>query len=293
MKGEPRRREIPVPIADGTRLVAELFEPRAGSEAPIVVCFPAMGIRASYYRPLAEALCRQGLRAVTVDLRGNGSSSVRASRSCDFGYREIVELDIPAVLTAVRREVTGDLLVLGHSLGGQLACLAVAADPRQVTGVVLVASCSVYYRGWSFPRNLRLLAFFHTANLSAQLFGFFPGYLVRFGDREARRLVRDWSRQGRTGRYRVAGSRLDYEALLSTLDLPILALSFTDDTYSPRRAVEHLLGKMPAATATHLHLPPEDLGNREVGHFGWVRHAERLTPRILQWLGSADRDRNG
>ncbi len=249
-----------------------------------MVCFAAMGVRASYYRPLAEALCRQGLRAVTVDLRGNGFSSVRAGRGSDFGYREIAELDFPAVIRAVREQVPGDVVLLGHSLGGQLACLAAAADPGQQVGIVLIASCSIYFRGWSFPRNLWVLGFTQVADLTARVLGYFPGHLVRFGDREARRLVRDWSHQGRTGRYRVAGSEHDYEALLARLELSVLAISFADDHYAPRHAVAHLLGKMPAAETTHVVLSPSDLGARAVGHFGWVRHADLLAPRIAEWL---------
>ena len=227
--------EIPVAAPDGTSLVATLTQPQdVATDAAVVVCFAAMGVRASYYRPLAEALCGQGLSVVTVDLRGIGTSSVRASRSCDFGYREIVELDYPAVFAAVRQTLPGrKIFALGHSLGGQLACLFAASATDPPAGIVLIASCSVYFGAWAFPASLFVYLFAQTANLLAKILGFFPGYLVKFGDREARRLVRDWSFQGRTGRYEVNGSQHDFEALLATSKVPVLAISFTDDTYSP------------------------------------------------------------
>ncbi len=286
---EPTVTEIPVDISDGTSLIATLTQPPdLTSDAPVVVCFAAMGVRASYYRPLAEAFCRQGLAAVTVDLRGLGASSVRASRRCDFGYREIVELDYPAIFATVRKALPGrKIFALGHSLGGQLACLFAASAPDPPAGIVLVASCSIYFRAWSFPASLFVLLFAQTANLSARILGFFPGYLVNFGDREARRLVRDWSFQGRTGRYEVAGSRHNFETLLATLKIPVLAISFTDDGYSPERAVQHLLGKMPRADTSHEHLPPEQLGSRAVGHFGWIKRADHLAPRIHNWLAAS------
>ena len=114
--------------------------------------------------------------------------------------------------------------------------------------------------------------------------GYFPGTWFRFGGREARRLVRDWSRQGRTGQYRIEGSERDYETLLARLRVPVLAVSFTDDSYCPQRAVEHLLDKMPNAATSHQHLASADLGSSTLGHFGWVRQADRLAPRILDWL---------
>ena len=280
-------REIPIDVADGSRLVATLRRPaELEDETPTVLCFPAMGVRASYYRPLAAALCERGLPAVTVDLRGSGTSSVRAGRRTDFGYREVVEIDFPAVLAAVREELPGRrVFALGHSLGGQLACLFAAARPTSLAGLVLIASCSIYYRCWKFPGDLSLLALAQTAKWTARVLGFFPGHLVRFGGREARGLVADWAFQGRTGRYEVAGSRLDFEALLPRLTLPILAISFGDDAYAPSGAVHHLLGKMAAAPVTHHHLTPEELGVAAVGHFGWVRLADRLLPRIEGWLG--------
>ena len=282
----PRISEIPVEVSDGSRLVATLTRDSAApADAPVVVCFSAMGVRASYYRPFAAALCDQGVAVVNVDLRGIGTSSERASRGCDFGYREVVELDFPAVLAAVQRALPDrPIHALGHSLGGQLACLFAAANPGALAGIVLVASCSVYFRAWSVPRSLFVLCFAQTAHLVARIRGFFPGYLVRFGDREARRLVRDWAHQGRTGRYEVAGSKLDFEALLGRSTVPILAISFSDDSYCPPAAVEHLLAKMPAAQTTHLHLPPGDLGAAAVGHFGWVQRNDGLVPRIVAWL---------
>lgn len=49
-----------------------------------------------------------GATVVTVDLRGQGESSERAAHGNSFGYREIVELDIPAAFSMVRS--------LGHVL---------------------------------------------------------------------------------------------------------------------------------------------------------------------------------
>ncbi len=259
--------------------------PRDDAAAPVFICLPAMGVAASYYAPLAEALRGQGFHAVTADLRGIGTSSVRAGRHVDFGYHEMVEFDLPAIVAAVRGDLPGsEIFLLGHSLGGQLACLFAATRPEAVSGLVLIASCSVYHRGWRFPGNLVLLGFQQLARLAALALGHFPGGSLGFGGREARRLMGDWARQGLTGGYRVAGSERDFEALLARLELPLLAISFTDDPYSPREATDHLLAKMPAADATHLHRRPSELGAAKMGHFSWVKQAELLAPHLGKWL---------
>ncbi|MEM7584798.1 MAG: alpha/beta fold hydrolase [Acidobacteriota bacterium] len=280
-----------VQVSDGTHFGTHFWQPDTlADDAPVALCLPAMGVRASYYRPLAEALCGQGFPVVTADLRGLGSSSVRASRLQDFGYLEIVERDLPALLDAVKaRHPDREVFALGHSLGGQIACLTAAAEPGAINGLILVASCSVYYGGYAFPKSLFVLLFEQSAALSARILGYFPGRLVRFGDREARRLVRDWAHQGRTGRYEVQGSSRRYEALLAASRVPLLAVSFADDSYAPRRAVEHLLAKMPRADRTHHHLDPKVLGSPSVGHFGWVKRADQLAPRLTDWISGIQR----
>ncbi len=274
-----------VDAGDGTGFDLTVYPPDGGEAAPVVVLGPAMGVRASYYAPLAEAFREHGTVAVTMDLRGLGTSSVRAGRACDFGYREIVELDFPAAVAALReRFPEAPLFVLGHSLGGQLACLYAAIEAHALAGIVLIASCSVHHRGWPFPKNVAVFGFQQLARLWSRLLGYFPGRLVGFGGREARRLMRDWSHQGRTGRYEPAGSGHDYEALLARLELPILSLTFTDDHYCPRRAAEGLLHKMPAGRTRFLQLSPQELGLGEIGHFAWVKQPGLVVPRIVEWI---------
>ncbi len=276
---------IEVRSEDGAATAITVYSSESRATGPVFLCTPAMGVKASYYEPLAKALHALGTTVVTADLRGVGLSSVRASRETDFGYREIVLYDMPAVLEAVKSEFPGSpVFLFGHSLGGQLSCLFASTAPEAVSGIVLVSSCSVYFNGWSFPVNLGILAFEQFAYLVANILGHFPGRLFHFGDREARWLVRDWSRQGLTGRYRAKGSGVDFEALLGAMELPLLTISFTDDGYGPKPAVEHLLAKMGRCAITHHHLSPDDLGLERVGHFGWMKHAELIVPMIDEWL---------
>ncbi len=133
---------------DGASVELTVYrQQRDDAAAPVFVCLPAMGVAAAYYATLAQALRGQGFDAVTADLRGIGTSSVRAGRRSDFGYHEMVELDYPAIVAAVRDEFPqSQIYLLGHSLGGQLACLFAAARPRQASGSALYATCSVHPR---------------------------------------------------------------------------------------------------------------------------------------------------
>src|SRR5690348_4220743 len=102
---------------DGARASFRLF-PADDRNAPVVICIPGMGVRGRYYTDFARMLSGRGFHVLTSDLRGIDSSSVRASRRCDFGYEEIINLDFPALVDAARQRFPSNgIILLGHSLG--------------------------------------------------------------------------------------------------------------------------------------------------------------------------------
>jgi predicted alpha/beta hydrolase len=246
-----------------------------------------MGVPATFYQPLAKALSSEDVAVALMDLRGVGTSSVRASRKTDFGYFEIIAYDIPSAVAELQRRFPGAaVFLLGHSMGGQLICLSTSSRLPEIAGMILMASGTVYHRAWDFPFDVGTYVFQQFIPLVARLWGHFPGASLGFGWREARRQLRDWSYQGRTGRYKVVGCDCDLEELLSSLAVPVLAISFTQDFYAPPRSVDHLLGKLKAAEITRELLDPTDLGLESDSHFGWVKRAELFTPRIRGWVRS-------
>jgi len=281
VRGTVRRVKIP----DGTTLGITLFRRNPESQAPLLAILPGMGVEASYYLPLAQVLVQRGLNVVTVDLRGLGLSSVRAGRDTDFGFREILTLDFPAVIEQLAIDFPGNRpFLLGHSLGGPLSCLYAAIAAEELSGLILAATPSAYFRGWRFPLNLGVYGVEQFARALTRIFGYWPGHRLGFAGREARALIRDWAYQGRTGRYTAAGDPRDFEALLAGVQLPVLALSFTDDLSAPARAVDHLVGKLPASNVTRRHLSPRDVGAKELGHFKWARQSDTVAPLIADWV---------
>ena len=64
---------------------------------------PALGVAAKHYLPFAEVLAERGVAVFVHEWRGHGSSSLRAGRQHDWGYRELLELDLPASEDGMRR----------------------------------------------------------------------------------------------------------------------------------------------------------------------------------------------
>ncbi|MBD7956125.1 alpha/beta hydrolase [Microbacterium sp. Sa4CUA7] len=98
--------------ADGTPIAFD----EVGDGPPIVIVGGAFSV-ASDGAPIAEALAKQGFRAVTVDRRGRGASGDRRGST-----PEDEADDLAAVIDAVGR----DAIVLGHSSGAVLGLFAAA-----------------------------------------------------------------------------------------------------------------------------------------------------------------------
>lgn len=275
-------RELPLSTADGHRFQAQLFAAENPQASVFVIC-PAMGVRAKFYTALATELNAQGLNAVTFDLRGQGTSSLRASRAVNWGYQDMVGQDWPALVAAIKAELPGaPVYLLGHSLGGQLSALFLAAQPTAAQGLVLIASCSVYYRGWPFPQNLKILAQTQFIRSLALGFGFFPGDKVGFGGQEARQEIADWANNALHGRYEPAGAPLNYEAALAELTLPVWAFSLQHDDFAPEGAVGNLVGKMPKSRSRHLHLTEQEAPRDCLDHFGWAKTPQPVLAQVLK-----------
>lgn len=273
-----------VTASDGHTFDLTLFP--SSPNAPLLLIGPAMGTPARVYTPLAEAFAAAGVNAVVIELRGIGSSSVRASKTVDYGYRDLVEKDWAAAVSALRQRFGAvPLYLFGHSLGGHISLLFAAGHPRKIAGAIIVASGSVYFRGWKGVRSLGILAFTQFAGALSGTLGYFPGKRVGFGGTEAKTLMQDWARFARTGRVDMAGEGTDYELALPALRFPVLGLSFDDDKLAPHRSQQNLLNKLKGARVTHLALGKKDTGLR-LDHYSWIKKNGPVVTRVVQAIAN-------
>ena len=273
---------VPVSASDGARFDL-LCVHRPGPVQGLLYWMPAMGVSARQYLPLAQALAGRGVAVVLHEWRGIGSSDRRAGRHGDWGYRELLTDDLPQALAEVgRRWPQATCWLGGHSLGGQLATLYAALHPAAYAGLVLVASGAPYWprfrRGW-----LVGLAYVVAPWLAAAV-GYLPGRRIGFGGNEARGVIADWARSGRSGRYAARGMAPDFEQRLSSLHLPVLALRLRDDWLGPQPSLDFLLGKMPQAHADADVITPQDLDGTTADHFHWMKAPAAIARRIASWI---------
>lgn len=273
---------LEVRATDGAVSEMRRFAGGPGS-APIVLA-PALGVAAAYYDPFAAQLADKGCDVFVAEHRGTGSSKVDPRRN-DWGYLTMLEQDYAAVVTAVRqRRPDRKPVLVGHSLGGQLGALYESANPGTFESLVLLASCSVHFRGWPDREQPRIFLSTQAVGLIGRALGYFPGDKLGFGGLQPTSVMRDWSRQARTGVYAPKGAKLDYESALAEIALPVLALSVVGDGLAPEGAVERLLAKMPRALHRHEPTAPDfPVKSKNDPHFKWARGSEVLTSRIARF----------
>jgi predicted alpha/beta hydrolase len=274
--------DIEAEAADGHRFAVR-WHPACAEGAPALWFLPALAVPANRYDRFAQALNTQGVDVAVPDWRGLGSSSLRAGRGADWGYRELLELDLPAARAALDAHAPGKRWAIGgHSLGGQLAVLAAALSPRAFAALVLVATGVPDAK--TFPRHQRwgVRGFARAIPLLTWLFGHFPGRHLRWAGTEAATLMRQWAGTVLSGDYGRVGIP-DAESRLRALHVPALAMRFTEDWLVSEASLRGLVAKLGPAPRTFETIDGARLGDRP-DHFRWLKSPAVPAAVIAGWL---------
>lgn len=275
---------IPVETADGHRF--ELIHVAADKPSGSMLFLPGMGLSARLFIRFAQALAERGTSVFIHEWRGNGSSSRRASRHDDWGYRELLE-DIDAARRIVTERAPGGYLLAGHSLGSQFACLSAAADDANCRGLVIVAGGSPYWRVFPWPMKAVMMATMFAFPALGWAFGYYPGKRIGFAGNEARGVMADWARSARSGRYEPTGVAIDLEAGLHALELPVLALDMADDWFVPARSLAWLTDKL-AGYRVIKRVIEAGRDDARADHYAWMKCPDRSVDAIGEWLKNAN-----
>nr|WP_246387511.1 alpha/beta fold hydrolase [Chiayiivirga flava] len=246
---------------------------------------PALGVGIGPNVRFAQSLAAAGVTVAVLEWRGLGSSDRRASRRSDWGYRELLDDDIPAAARLAGAQLPDAAWCIGgHSLGGQLALLHAARNARDWSDCVLVGSGHPHWRTFRGWRGHALRLLLHAIAPTTALWGHFPGHHLRFAGREARRLMRDWARTARTGSYRVAPFDATLDADLRAWTGAVLGVRLADDRLAPAASLDHLRALAPHSDWTVRTLTSAQFAHRRADHFGWLREPGAVVDTVRAWL---------
>jgi predicted alpha/beta hydrolase len=267
--------EITLTAADGYALGAATF----GSGSRAVLVMPATGVPQAYYAKFAAYLGERGFSVLTFDYRGIGRSKNGDLRKMSARMRDWALLDAAAAL----RHVGTDLLVVGHSFGGQ--AIGLLPEPGRIRGALIVGSQSGYWGNWPLLGRLWMWPSTHFGLDSAtRLFGYFPGSRLGFGEDLPPGVAREWAAWCRHPRYLVGA--LGVDDCYARVHAPIRAYAISDDPFAPLPAVEALGRLYPSARWETHRVAPRDIGVDSIGHFGFFRERFRdsLWREAADWL---------
>ncbi|SDT49479.1 alpha/beta fold hydrolase [Actinoplanes derwentensis] len=241
--------------------------------APIVLVSPAMGIGSRYYRLLVDEFTARGWTARALPRRGFEPDSPPASRAHDWSYGDEIE-DMAKAVAEARAEHPGrPVILLGHSLGGQLA-VGHQLQHTPADGMVTVGTSLPWHR--DFP--LRGLPLVVQAGVIVPVLTALFGHLPKpaFGGPGARTLMREWARMALTG-------RTPFPAPVP-VGSPALVVLLEGDRLAPARAVETFTGLFTPEAVTRWHYRTADVPpGASNDHIGWARRPAPVVDRVLTW----------
>lgn len=121
----PVTQRLAVTVNGGVRLAYEVAGPADG---PPVLLLPALGETAADWAPVQNELARER-RVFALDLRGHGASAWPSAYSLP-----LMRDDVLGFLDALGLDRVD---LVGHSMGGVVACLVAAAQPHRIGRLVL------------------------------------------------------------------------------------------------------------------------------------------------------------
>lgn len=269
--------ELRIRTRDGTALAATFLR---GTGPDCVVVAGATGVKRGFYTPFARFLVDQGFSVLTFDYRGIGGSASGDAATSDARMQDWGTHDLDAALAwAVDTVRPRRLLVVGHSVGGQLLGLSDHAD--LVDAAAFVGSQSGYWGHWPWSTRLGIgLLWFGLIPGLSPLLGKFPSSKLGLGEDLPRGVAEQWARWGRDPDYLLRGDSVRREQY-AHLRFPLLLVSLDGDFYAPHAAVDALGGFYAGAKVTRLHVPK----TRTTGHFTAFRPGDpALWGRVATFL---------
>lgn len=241
--------------------------------SPLVLISPAMAVPSGFYRPLLDAFEARGWQAQALVSRGFDRDEPRASRTHDWSYGDGIDDIAEAVSKARAEDPERPVIVLGHSLGGQIgAGHELNREPSD--GFVGIGTAVPHFRHFGV-RALPVLVMGVAVPIATCIKGYVPKPL--FGAPGARTLMTEWARFIWTGTPPFPADRPH--------NTPSLMIYLEGDAYAPRQPFEAYVKKFcnPDVTSRWVYRKSAVPTGATNDHVQWVRHPDPVVNQIVDW----------
>jgi predicted alpha/beta hydrolase len=288
--------QVDISALDGFVLGGTLYEGVGSSKGQLLI-LSGTGILQRFYRKFALFAAGQGFTVLTFDFRGVGRSRPKSLKGFNAKLRDWGQLDIAGAIEYLhqyRPELP--LYALGHSMGGQQ--LGLAPNHQLVSGAMLVASSTAYWRGFKRPyAYFAAVSWFVLLPIATTLFGYAPAKRFGQGEDLPKGVALEFSRWCKTSSYMSAffdtGNGLNsgqstIKSFHADVSFPIRALGFTDDEIATKSTVPQLLSLYRNAPREVQWFSPESVGEKTIGHLGFFKKIgeSHFWKDALDWFDS-------
>lgn len=273
---------------DGYNLTCTYFEALGFEPAKeqVIMIYPAVGVKRGFYAPLAKYLSQYGFHVYTIDYRGMGDSG--DPKLVTDGLYTWATLDMNALqMFVTEKHKNADFHIIGHSGGGWL--LGFIKPMQKLKSLILLNVGDGYYNSFPFPKNIQIYVSWKFLIPSAiKKYGILPTSKHYYGMPLPKNIALDWANYGLKKDF-IEDSSLNPRGLyLSSYNVPKLAISFSDDEVLGLKSVQSILAKLDSNELQHVHIHPKEIGEKEIGHFGFLKPGQRkkLWPMLVEWISS-------
>lgn len=263
--------ELQINTLNGHSLRCTCFLPEQSNFKSIVIS-SATGVLQYYYHKIAIHFSGLGYIVYTFDYYGIGKSenSIKKLKQNPYDLKDWGENDQAAVIDHVKTKYPSHKIILiTHSIGGQI--LAFNKSIYKIDAIITIASQSGYWKLWKGYERLRMFTFWYILiPFLTPLFGYFPAKKIGLFENLPRKMVYQWSRWGKQKDYFLSEFELK-NLELKNYNKKLLSLSFPKDEYATKTSVDWLANLFTNATIDRRHINPEEMGIKNVGHFGYFK----------------------
>lgn len=242
-----------------------------------LVLMTAIGVPLSKYTKFINALTKQGFTVVSADYPCCGENQPHVSRGIDYGYQDLVDKFVPALLDNARILTPGhQIIMLGHSIGAHIGSIYSALTD---TPLIAVATGNIHYKNWRGLGRLNILRAAAAFEVLIRVYGYLPGYKVGFGYKEPKKLMKDWCRTAWTGKFDFI-KELKSSAFIEAKANKGQGLYFNiiGDDFAPFASTQHLSELCARAKVVRIQLEPALRGNQ---HSVWLKSPESVVENIV------------
>jgi predicted alpha/beta hydrolase len=271
---------------DDRQITITCYSPEEANER-IVIIGPAARLTQDEYLSFSLFLQSGGFTVITFDYRGVGASAPDELKGFIAGLQQWAVQDADAVIRYAKNKYPSrELIYIGHGIGGELIGLAPAS--QYIHRLILISSSLSCGKLFPLGGRIRIGVVQRFSKLVSLLFGYFPGKRLGMQGNLPKGVVNEWSSWCRNpnGLFDIFP-----ESNYRKLQVPLLAISFSNEWLTPEKGVKELLNYFSGSSVTWHHIHPLQLGLKDRSYcFFEPALKDTLWKTLLSWLNRDEKN---